>query len=208
MYILYHHPYSQHCRRVVALLEEAGLEYEPRLVALDQGEHRSPAYLAINPNHEVPALIDGAVKIFESNAILRYLCHKHRLSDWYPEDFERRALVEQWLDWNQWHLAPAVVDIVFNKVILGPKGDRDAIARGEARVAELVPILADGLEDHAFLSGKTPTIADLSVASNFTQLGLAGAIPQQPQMGAWLERVCALEGVQRACTPIAAIMPA
>ena len=86
MYTLYYHPYSQHCRRVVALLEEAGLKYELRQVALDQGEHMSPAYLAINPNHQVPAMIDGELRVFESNAILRYLCHKHRLSDWYPED--------------------------------------------------------------------------------------------------------------------------
>jgi len=204
MYILYHHPYSQHSRRVVALLEEAGLEYEVRQVALDKGEQISPAYLAINPNHQIPALIDGAIKIFESNAILRYLCHKHRLSTWYPEELARRALVEQWLDWNQCHLARPVIDVVFNKVFLGPKGDREAIARGEARVAELAPILQAGLEDCAFLSGETPTIADLSVASNFTQLSLAGTMPQQPRIGDWFRRVGALEGVKRACAPIAA----
>ena len=204
MYILYHHPYSQHSRRVVALLEEASLEYEVRQVALDKGEQISPAYLAINPNHQIPALIDGAIKIFESNAILRYLCHKHRLSTWYPEELARRALVEQWLDWNQCHLARPVIDVVFNKVFLGPKGDREAIARGEARVAELAPILQAGLEDCAFLSGETPTIADLSVASNFTQLSLAGTMPQQPRIGDWFRRVGALEGVKRACAPIAA----
>ena len=202
MYILYHHPYSQHSRRVVALLEKAGLEYEVSHITLDKGEHMSPAYLAINPNHQVPALIDGTIKIFESNAILRYLCHKHRLSAWYPEEPAQRALVEQWLDWNQCQLARPVIDVVFNKFFLGPKGDRDAIARGEARVAELAPILEAGLKDHAFLSGEMPTIADLSVASNFTQLGLAGEIPQQPRIGDWVRRVGALEGVKRACAPI------
>lgn len=208
MYILYHHPYSQHARRVVALLEEAGLKYELRHVALDQGEHMSPDYLAINPNHQVPAMIDGALKIFESNAILRYLCHKHHLSNWYPEEPARLALVEQWLDWNQCRLSQAVIDIVFNKVFLGPKGDREAIARGEARLAELAPILEAGLKDHAFLTGETPTIADLSVASNLTQLGLAGAMPQQPRIGAWFKRVDGLEGVKRACAPMAAAVPA
>jgi glutathione S-transferase len=206
MYILYHHPYSQHSRRVVALLEEADLKYELRHVALDQGEHMSPAYLAINPNHQVPAMIDGALKIFESNAILRYLCHKHRLSDWYPEDPARRALVEQWLDWNQSRLAQAVIDIVFNKVFLGPKGDRDAIARGEARLTVLAPILEAGLTD-AFLTGETPTIADLSVASNLTQLGLAGAMPQQLRIAAWFRRVDVLEGVKRAGRTIAVAAP-
>jgi glutathione S-transferase len=208
LYILYHHPYSQHSRRVVALLEEAGLDYELRHVTLDRGEQMSPTYLAINPNHQVPVMIDGEVTIFESNAILRYVCHKHRLSDWYPEELARRALVEQWLDWNQCHLAPAVIGIVFNKIILGPKGDREAIARGEARLAELAPILEAGLKGRAFLSGETPTIADLSVASNFTQLGLAGIMPQLPEIDAWFERVGALEGVKRSYAPIAAAVRA
>lgn len=81
---MYHHPYSQHCRRVVALLEEAGLDYELRRVAMEENEHLSPAYLKINPNHQVPTLQDGDLKMFESNAILRYLCVKHRLTSWYP----------------------------------------------------------------------------------------------------------------------------
>ena len=51
MYRLYQHPFSQHSRRVVSLLEEAGLEYEPILLDLAHGEHRSAQYLAINPNH-------------------------------------------------------------------------------------------------------------------------------------------------------------
>ena len=105
-------------------------------------------------------------------------------------------------------VARPVIDVVFNKVFLGPKGDSTAIERGEARVAELAPILEVRLEDHAFLSGETPTIADLSVASNLTQLGLAGAMPQQPRIGDWFRRVGTLEGVKRACAPIAAAVSA
>ena len=40
MYKLYQYPFSQHSRRVVSLLEEAGLEYEPILVEMANGEHR------------------------------------------------------------------------------------------------------------------------------------------------------------------------
>ena len=67
MYTLYHSPYSQHARRVVALLEVAGIEYEIRHVAMEKGEHVSPEFLTINPNHQVPVFIDGEVKIFESD---------------------------------------------------------------------------------------------------------------------------------------------
>lgn len=208
MYVLYHNPYSQHGRRIVALMEAAGLAYETRHVALEKGEHMSPSYLAINPNHQVPTFVDGALTLFESNAVLRYLCEKHTLTDWYPREPARRALVEQWLDWNQCRLAPAVIDIVFNKVFLGPKGDRQAIARGEARIAELAPILAATLAGNTFLVGDAPTIADLSVASNITQLSLADAVPDQPAIKGWFARVSAIAGVEAACRPLGAAQAA
>ena len=197
MYILYHFPYSQHARRVVSLLEAASLPYEVRHVDMGKGEHLSAAYLAINPNHQVPTLLDGDLVLHESNAILRYLCHKHGLSDWYPADPKYRARVEQWLDWNQSRLSPAVIDIVRNKVFLGQKGDKDAIARGEAKLRELGPILEAGLQRDDFLTGARPTIADLSVASNLFQLGLADAIPPGPHIAGWYGRIGALEAFKK-----------
>jgi glutathione S-transferase len=197
MYILYHYPYSQHARRVVSLMEAAGLPYELRHVDMAKGEHLSAAYLAINPNHQVPTFLDGDLKLHESNAILRYLCQKHALTDWYPADLAQRARVDQWLDWNQCRLSPAVIDIVRNKVFLGEKGDKDAIARGEARLRELAPILEAGLSAHDFLTGAKPTIADLSVASSLFQLSLANAFPPGERIAAWYERISALDAFRK-----------
>lgn len=197
MYTLYHFPYSQHARRVVSLLVEAGLDYELRHVAMTEGQHLSPEYLEINPNHQVPTLIDGALKLHESNAILRYLCVKHQLRDWYPDAPETRARVEQWLDWNQCRLSPAVVDIVLNTLFLGARGDRAAIERGRERLTELEPILDAGLRAQPFLAGDRPTIADLSLASNVYQLGLAKVVPAGIHTAAWYARVAALSGFQR-----------
>ena len=135
MYVLYHFPYSQHARRVVSLLEAASLQYPLRHVDMAKGEHLSAAYLAINPNHQVPTLLDGDLVLHKSNAILRYLCHKHDLSGWYPADPKHRARVEQWLDWNQCRLSPAVIDIVRNKLFRGDKGDKEAIVRGAGKSA-------------------------------------------------------------------------
>jgi len=201
MYILYHHPYSQHSRRVVSLLEEARFDYELRSVALDKGEHMSPEYLSINPNHQVPTLVDHDVKIHESNAILRYLCIKHGLWNWYPEDLKARATVEQWLDWNQCHFSPTVVDIVLNKVFMGDKADPAAIKRGEERLPALAAILDAGLADREFLAGATPTIADLSMASNIFHLGLAEAMPTEPNITEWYQRVSRIEGFQKSLPP-------
>ena len=197
MYILYHFPYSQHARRVVALLETAKLPYEVRQVDMAQGGHMSAEYRAINPNHQVPTLLDGDLTLHESNAILRYLCRKHCLSDWYPVELRAQARVDQWLDWNQCLLAPAVVNIVLNKVFLGEQGDKSAIARGEAKLAELWPVLERGLQADAFLTGPAPTIADLSVASNVTQLGFAGTSAPDEKIAAWYQRVAALDGFRK-----------
>lgn len=197
MYQLYHFPYSQHARRVVSLLEEARLPYELKHVAMDQGEHMSAAYLAINPNHQVPTLVDGAVKIHESNAILRYLCLKEGLEDWYPSDLARRAVVEQWLDWTQCRLSPSVIDIVRNRVFMGERGDKAAIERGLAKLPELAAILEAGLGGGAYLAGDKPTIADLALVSNLFQLGLAGETLAGPRIAAWYDRVGALEGFRK-----------
>jgi glutathione S-transferase len=197
MYVLYHSPFSQHARRVVSLFIEAGLQYELRHVAMEKGEHLSPEYLAINPNHQVPTLLDGDIKLYESNAILRYLCAQHSLSEWYPSAPAQFAATEQWLDWNQCRLSPAVVDIVLNTVFLGERGDRDALARGRNKLRELEPILEAGLTGRRFLAGVRPTIADLSLASSIFQLSFAGIAPTGEHTRSWFERVHAIEGFRR-----------
>ncbi|MFV2058322.1 MAG: glutathione S-transferase family protein [Thiohalomonadales bacterium] len=197
MYTLYHYPYSQHARRVVSLLEEAGLDYQLEHVAMDKGDYLSDDYRQINPNCQVPTLIDGDIKIHESNAILRYLCFKHELNDWYPTDAKGRASVEQWLDWNQCRLAPAVVDIVLNKVFMGDKGDKAAIDRGETSLQELLPILDAGLADRDFLAGGKATIADLSVASNIFHLSIAEIKPNEKNIDRWFTRMMAISGFKK-----------
>ena len=197
MITLYHNPYSQHVRRVAALLEENAIPYEPVHVALNEGAHMSPDYLAVNPNHQVPTLLDGDVKIHESNAILRYLCNKHDLAAWYPSDPVVRASVDQWLDWNQSRLSRPVTDIVLNKVFMGEEADHPAIKSGEAAMVELTPILGTALERSDYLAGDSITIADLSVASNVSQLQLADAVPDHPAIRRWYQRVCAVPGFEK-----------
>jgi len=62
--------------KVALFLEEAGIAYEPCPVDTRKGEQFAAAYLAINPNGKVPAIVDGDVKVFDSNAILLYLAEK------------------------------------------------------------------------------------------------------------------------------------
>ena len=62
--------------KVALFLEEAGLAYEPIPVDTRKGEQHKPEFLAVNPNAKVPAIVDGDVTVFDSNAILLYLGEK------------------------------------------------------------------------------------------------------------------------------------
>ena len=62
--------------KVALFLEEAGIAYQPVPVDTRKGEQFGAAYLAINPNGKVPAIVDGDVTVFDSNAILLYLAEK------------------------------------------------------------------------------------------------------------------------------------
>lgn len=201
MYVLYHSPFSQHARRVVSLLEEAQLPYEIKPIDMAKGEFRSPEYLAINPNGQIPTLLDGDLKIHESNAILRYLCNKHELTQWYPSDHKTRAVVDQWLDWGQCRMTNPVIDVVLNTMFLGENGDQEAIKQGHQQLSERLPILDAALEDQPFLAGEQPTIADLSIASMVFHLGLAKASPTQPNIQNWFRRIMELQGFQRSLPP-------
>jgi GST-like protein len=71
----YYHP-SPNPAKVALLLEETGLPYELVPVDTRKGDQHTPAFRAINPNSKTPALEDGDVQIFDSNAILLYLAEK------------------------------------------------------------------------------------------------------------------------------------
>ena len=62
--------------KVALFLEEAGVPYEAIPVDTRTGQQFAPDFLKINPNGKVPAIVDGATTVFDSNAILLYLAEK------------------------------------------------------------------------------------------------------------------------------------
>ena len=73
-----------------------GLEYNFKQVDIMAGEHMQPKYLAINPQHTIPTMVDGEVVLNESRAIAAYLVNKYGKNDkLYPKDPVARARVDQ-----------------------------------------------------------------------------------------------------------------
>jgi GSH-dependent disulfide-bond oxidoreductase len=64
--------------KIALLLEELGLPFEAVPVDTRKGEQFAPAFLAVNPNAKVPAITDGDVTVFDSNAILLYLADREQ----------------------------------------------------------------------------------------------------------------------------------
>lgn len=62
--------------KVALFLEEAGVAYEPVPIDVRKGDQFDPAFLKVNPNAKVPAVVDGDVTVFDSNGILLYLAEK------------------------------------------------------------------------------------------------------------------------------------
>ena len=95
---LYYHPVSTVSRPVVLFALDNGIELELELVDLATGQHLQPAYERINPSRLVPVLEDGDFRLTESSAILKYLADRLD-SPAYPKDLQRRARVNEMMDW-------------------------------------------------------------------------------------------------------------
>ena len=95
---LYMHPVSTVCRPIRLFCAENGIEIEEETVDLMTGAHHQERYVALNPNRQVPLLVDGDLRLTEGSAILKYLADEYHLPS-YPADLKKRAKVNEVMDW-------------------------------------------------------------------------------------------------------------
>src|SRR5262245_24826007 len=113
---LYVHPMSSNARRTVMVAQLTGLAPESVVIDLAAGENRKPEFLAVNPNHKVPALVDGDLVLWESGAICQYLAAKAGRTDLWPTEPAAQADVSRWMLWNHTHWAPPISIINMERV--------------------------------------------------------------------------------------------
>ena len=97
---IYADPITVNCRKVLAGLHLLGADYSLKKVDYFAGEQKGEAYRAVNPNAALPALKDGDLVLWESNAILQYVADKTGRTEFYPTDPAARADVYRWLFWE------------------------------------------------------------------------------------------------------------
>ncbi|WP_286759749.1 MULTISPECIES: glutathione S-transferase family protein [Sulfitobacter] len=189
---IHHFAKSGHAHRALVFAKLAGIAHEEVPVDLAGGEHKSPEFLAMNPNGQVPVLQDGDVTVSDSNAILVYLARTYA-PDWMPSTPIEEANVQRWL-------TLAAGEVAFGScaarliTVFGAPLDVDF---ADATATKAMQKLEHGLEGRDWLVGDRPTIADVANYS-YTAHAPEGnvSLDPYPNVRAWLARFEALPGFQ------------
>lgn len=154
---------SSSAQKVFWALEELGVPYEQIDAGRSFGVVGDQAYLDKNPNGLVPTLEepDGFV-LWESNAIVRYLAAKYGEGSLWPDDLQRRADADRWMDWTTTTAIPAI-NPLFGKLVLHPSpATTQAEIEGHIQASETVlKRLAITLERRPYVAGDSLTVGDI-----------------------------------------------
>lgn len=204
MITLHYNPGSASLAAHIVLVE-AGADFELRLVDIEQGAHRSPQYLALNPNGRVPVLVEGDRVIYESAAICLHLADTHPLAKLAPPlGSDERAQFYQWLMWLTNTLQATLIDHFYphRKVEAGnEEGARQVRSQAREQAVVLLRSLDARLASCGgpWLLGAQYTVAD---AYAFMLCRWTRNFPAHPardfvHIAPWLQRVHQRPAVQR-----------
>jgi len=165
---------SAPCRTVMMTAEMVGVECKFHKVDLFSGENMKPEYLAINPQHSIPALVDGDLKLNESRAIATYLANKYGKDEsFYPKDAETRAVVDQRLYFDMGVLYKAFGDIVYPKMFGGAAPEQ----KQHDRAKEVLGWVNGFVSGGKFVAGTDKiTVADIACVATISSIVATGAI--------------------------------
>jgi glutathione S-transferase len=194
---LYCHPASTTSRPVMLFVLENGIDAQFQVVDLFTGEHYKPPFEAINPNHLVPVLEDGDFRLTESSAILKYLADKID-SPAYPRDLQRRARVNERMDWiNTQVCRDLAYGFVYPQIFPTHKrpseeAQKATLAWGKERAQGWLKVLDQNWlgPTNAYLCGEQMTIADY-FGSSFVALAeiVRSDLSAYPNVKRWLGRM-------------------
>ncbi|XP_048141586.1 glutathione S-transferase T1 isoform X2 [Rhodamnia argentea] len=151
---------SQPSRAIIIFCKVNGIDFEEVRIDLSKRQHRSPEFRDVNPMGQVPAIVDGRLKLFER----------------YPADLSRRAKIHSALDWHHSNLRRGAAAYVLNTTLapaLGLPLNPVSAAEGEKLLSSsLLKIESIWLKGNGpfLLGGFQPSIADLSLVCEIMQL--------------------------------------
>lgn len=154
--------------KVSIMLEETGLPYEPHLVSFETNDQLSPAFLSLNPNNKIPAIIDPngpggqPLALWESGAILVYLAEK--TGQFLPQDAAARYETLQWLMFQMGGVGPMFGQLgFFHKFAGAAYEDKRPRDRYVAESRRLLAVLNQRMTGRHWIMGEAYTIADIAI---------------------------------------------
>ncbi|MEY1557586.1 glutathione S-transferase family protein [Yoonia sp. R2331] len=202
---LYSYPTPNGVKASVAL-EEMGLAYEPHLVTLADADVKSDAFLSLNPNNKIPAIIDpdgpdGPIGLFESGAILLYLAEK--TGKFIGQDARDKAHITQWLMFQMGGVGPMFGQMGFFHKFAGKDiEDPRPKQRYVDEAKRLLNVLEGQLASRDWVAGDY-SIADMAIAPWLNALEFYGTkditgYNDLTHVPAYVERFYDRPAVQRA----------
>ncbi len=183
---------SINVRKVLWTLQEAGVCFERIDAGLAFGVVNDADYVAKNPNRLVPLLEDGDFVLWESNAIVRYLCARYAPA-LYPQDLRARFDAERWMDWQQTTLNRAGSPAFLQLVRTPPEARQQAVIdASRAAMAPCIAMLNAHLSHRAWMGGDAFSMADIPVACDIHRWwNLPQPAPDAPHVQRWFNAVLA-----------------
>lgn len=197
--LILHGMNSPNVTKVVLMLEECGLDYQLRHVAVFAQEQFAPEFQRMNPLGKVPVLEDPRLgqPLYESGAILHWLAERE--GRFLPAAQPARAEVMQWLMVQMANVGPMVGQLNHYAMVLAPGTEPYAEARYRAMAGKLFRLLDERLAAHEWLAGGDYSIADMAMQPWAYYLELHGfAASAHPALVAWRDRIAGRLGTQRA----------
>jgi len=152
-------------RKVAIMLEACGLAYTTHKIDIGKNDQFSPAFLAVNPNGKIPAIVDNGsadgkpLAVFESGAILIYLAEK--TGKFLPTDARTRAAVLQWLMFQMGGVGP-MFGQAHHFMKFAPEKVPYGIARYSKETRRLYGVMDKRLGESAYLASDELSIADMA----------------------------------------------
>ena len=186
--------------KISIALEELGLPYTVHPIDISKGEQKQPAFLKLNLNGRIPAIVDrdeGDFAIFESGAILLYLAEK--TGKLMPTDRKGRSRVTQWLMFQMAGVGPmqGQANVFFRYF---PEKIQPAIDRYQNETRRLYTVLNTRLGESEYLAGDY-SIADIATWTWVRAHPWAGvSVDGLPHLQRWLAAIEPRPAVQKGIT--------
>lgn len=161
-----------------------------------------PEFLKINPKGLIPVLVDGDIRLSESNTICRYLAAREGRSDLLPESGIKRAEVEAWMDWQISELNTAWRYAFMGLVRKHPDfGDPELRAASVQAWNSAMAVLDKHLEvTGTYVCGEHFTLADIVLALSTNRWERTPMTrPSFQAISAWMDRISPRTGFSAYC---------